>query len=462
MALVVIALLGLLIGFGLVYLPAKAAFAIPLVMLFLVLGLLFPFILVIFLLGLTPFRILWLAGGISPQELFYSVTFLGFLGFSVLRKFLRKTDPSYPTWNTPVALPIFCMGLLGLWGAAVAVLRGHAFAYWASDLNFILFFWLYFVVAVNFKGPGEIYRVFWPTLWITAGVVVWGFIRRLQAGGLFAGITPGFPRAMAFSSSFFILCLCLFLFSEPGRLRRRGFFWLTVFFGAHQFLSFVRVAWVSQLGTAGFLLLALPLSEKQRYLRWIGVFLVLTAIVVIVAWMLPTDNLLVKAPIHLTNRVMSVFTDTTGSGATMRTRYSEWGAALRKYAEHPFLGNGLGTEIRFVRYDFAKMPVTTERYIHSSYIYYLLNTGPLGLLVFIWFCLSAFRYGLEVYRKLPVSELKGLALGFSAAFVFQIFSSIAGNELNNPSRTIWTGFFLGALTVIDQWARRQGFSEKLK
>ena len=83
----------------------------------------------------------------------------------------------------------------------------------------------------------------------------------------------------------------------------------------------------------------------------------------------------------------------------------------------------------------------------------------LCVLVFLWFCGCGVTYGLKVYRSLPDSELKGLALGMTASFVFQIFSSIAGNELNNPSRTIWTGFFLGALAVIAHQPKQEEGSE---
>lgn len=260
---------------------------------------------------------------------------------------------------------------------------------------------------------------------------------------------------MAFSSTFFILCICLFLFSDPGRLRRKGLFLASCFFGLHQFLSFVRVTWISQIGTIGFILLVLPSPTKRRLLRWMGGIFVITSLVFTLSWILPTDNLVVKMPTYLMNRFLSIFTDVTGTGATIQTRYAEWKAALTQSAEHPWTGNGLGTQIQFIRYDFASHPLTTERYIHSSYIYYLLNTGPLGLAIFLWFILRAVKYGIRVYRGIAHADLKGLALGMTASLVFQIFSSIAGNELNNPSRTIWTGFFLGALAVIDREAKRR-------
>jgi len=458
MGIFLLALVGVAIGCGLVLLPFPTNGVILFALVLLILTFLYPFAVILFLLGITPFRILWLEGGIAPLEFLYSMTFLWLLGFSFLRILLRHGETPYRSGERSIVLPLVFMALVGIWGACIAIFRGHPFAHWASDLNFILFFWLYFAVSVSFTECRDIYRVLWPALWITAGVVVWGVIERLMESALFTGFTPGFPRGMAFSSSFFILSLCLFLFSEKGSLKRRGLFWASSFFGLHQFLSFVRVAWISQIGTAGFLLMVLPASEKRRFLRWTGVVFVVVSLLFSLSWMLPMENRFVKMPVYLMDRFMSIFTDTTGTGATMRTRYSEWEAALKQYLQHPFLGNGLGTQIQYVRYDYASLPLDTERYIHSSYIYYLLNTGPAGLLLFLWFCLCSVRYGLGVYQKLPVSELKGLALGMTACLVFQIFSSIAGNELSNPSRTIWTGFFLGSLAVIEREIRRKASS----
>ena len=455
MGIFLLALVGIAIGCGLVLLPFPANLVILFALALLMLTCLYPLAIILFLLGMTPFRILWLAGGISPLEFLYSMIFLWLLGFSILRLLLHPGDTPYLRGEKSIVLPLVSMAIVGIWGACIAIFRGHPFLHWASDFNFILFFLFYFSVSVTFTGHRDIYKVFWPTLWMTAGVVIWGVVKRLTESALFAGFTPGFPRGMAFSSSFFILSLCLFLFSEKGSVKRRGLFGVSVFFGLHQFLSFVRVAWISQIGTAGFLLMVLPISEKRRFLRWTGVVFILVSLMFSLSWMLPMENRFVKMPIYLMDRFMSIFTDTTGTGATMHTRYSEWKAALTQYLQHPLLGSGLGTQIQYVRYDYKNLPPTTERYIHSSYIYYLLNTGPLGLLVFLWFCLGSVRYGLGVYRKLPISELKGLALGMTACFMFQIFSSIAGNELNNPSRTIWTGFFLGSLAVIEREIRQR-------
>ncbi len=452
MTVVLLGLLGLLIGGGCAFLPFPVNLSVPFSLLTVLLMVKAPWCLIFFLLGITPFRILWGAGGIAPQELAYSLTFLFFLAFSFFQRFIRSQGREMD-WDPEIALPIGGMGLIGLFSTVVALFRGHPFAHWASDLNFILFFWFYFVVSASLRSLRELRRVLWMAGGTTAGVVLWGVYKRISERQLFAGITPGFAHGMAFSSSFFTISLCLFLFSEGRSLRKKRLFLATLFFGLHQLLSFVRVNWVSHLGAVGFIFLLAPSEKRGRLLRWIGSFLLIGAILVSVSLVLPSESSVIKMPTHWFDRLLSIFRDVSGSGLTVQTRYSEWGAALKTYAEHPFFGNGLGTEIQFIRYDFEKHPLTTERYIHSSFIYYLLNTGPFGLLVFLWFCIRSVRYGIRVVGEAPPS-LRGLALAFTASFVFQIFSSIAGNELNNPARTIWTGFFLGALTCIRRESKR--------
>lgn len=453
MKLLILAAVGVAIGLAIAWVPFPINLVIPAGVVLLILMVLYPLGIVVILLGLSTTRIFWRAGGIAPEELIYSLTFLVLLGASFLRELLRGETGRPPRWETPLALPVFCMGLLGLLWAVVGILRGHLFAHWTSDLNFILFFWLYFVIAVSAADTRDIYKVIWPTASVTIGVVLWGIASRIKEGTLFIGYIPGFAKGMAFSSTFFILSVCLFLFSERGTFRRKRFFLLSLFFGLHQFLSFVRVAWISQIGAASFLLLVFPASKRRSFLKGMGIFCLLMSLVFITSWVIPTDHPVVKTPTYLMNRFMSIFTDVGGEGVTMRTRYSEWGAALRKYTEHPILGHGLGTQIQYILYSYPRHPWTTERYIHSSYIYYLLNTGPIGLTVFLWFCFVSVRYGLQVYRRLPPSEPKGLALGMTASVVFQIFSAIAGNELSSPLRTLWTGFFLGTLAVIDRQTR---------
>jgi len=449
-----LALLGLLIGCTLTWWDFPLNLALPIFFFVLIMSIRFPAQLVVVLLGVSTMRILWLAGGIAPQELVYSFAFLFLLGISFIREFVRVKEELRPAWATPVALPIFCLGLVGIGATGVAILRGHLFAHWASDLNFILFFWLYFVVCFRFGGVRDIYRILWPTFWITIGVIVWALGKRLITQTLFVGLLPRFSRGAGFSSTLFLLSVCLFLFAEKGSLKRVGFFVASCFFGIHQFLSFVRTLWVAQIGTFGFLLLFLPFMVKRRFVRWTGILFLLASLLLSFSWVAPTDDLLVKMPTFIMNRFLSIFTDVTGAGPSMRTRYAEWEAALKKFMEHPLTGNGLGTQIQFIRYDYARLPLTTERYIHSSFIYYLLNTGPLGLAVFLWFCFCAVSYGIGVYRRAPTGELKGLALGMTSSLFFQILNSIASSELNHPARTIWTGFFLGALAVIDREARQ--------
>ena len=449
-----LALFGIAVGMSLVLLPFPANCAVPYALILLVLSVVRPWVVILFLLGMTPLRILWLAGGISPVELLYSLSFLWLLGISILRQFFRKPVAAPAAWRTPVVGVVWGMMGVGVWGALVGILRGHPFSHWTSDLNFILFFGLYFVVTVNVKDSRDLWKVLWLSMWVTAGVILWGIYRRISEGTVFYGIAPGFPRGMAFGSTFFILFTCLLLFSKGGSLKRTGLFFLTLFFGLHQILSFVRAIWIAQIAAVGFILMVLPFSEKHRLLRGLGAVCVLLSLLLSLFSVLPTENQVVKMSIHVMHRFLSIFIDVGGRGATMQTRYSEWTAALRKFSEHPLIGNGLGTEIQFIRYDYASLPLTTERYIHSSYIYYLLNTGPLGLLIFLWFCICCVTYGLRVYRALSDPELKGLSLGMTASVVFQIFASIAGSELSNPARTIWTGFFLGALAVIDREAKR--------
>ncbi|MBI4336087.1 MAG: hypothetical protein HY589_05475, partial [Candidatus Omnitrophica bacterium] len=74
----------------------------------------------------------------------------------------------------------------------------------------------------------------------------------------------------------------------------------------------------------------------------------------------------------------------------------------------------------------------------------------LGVISFLWFCLAFIKYGLATYRSLEKGADKGLCLGIVSGFSSLMVLSLAGPFLTSPALTMWLGFFMGALMIIDR------------
>jgi cell division protein FtsW (lipid II flippase) len=76
--------------------------------------------------------------------------------------------------------------------------------------------------------------------------------------------------------------------------------------------------------------------------------------------------------------------------------------------------------------------------------------GALGLLSFLWLYISLICYGISLYRKLKDDRDRTTALGISGAFLSLMIAALAGPLFTAPMVTVWVGFLMGVLLVLDK------------
>jgi O-antigen ligase len=109
-----------------------------------------------------------------------------------------------------------------------------------------------------------------------------------------------------------------------------------------------------------------------------------------------------------------------GSGAIqLGWRFLSWSTALRKFAQHPFIGVGIGDAPSFWAVNGAGNPVLVEHTTHNVFVDTLYQTGILG---FVFFLLVHGSYAwllLRAFARAPISELPYACalVGFYAAAV---------------------------------------------
>ena len=440
---------GIILGLGIVILPARIWISLVIGIFVLFFGIYKPMLLVILLLSICPFGKLWEPGGISIYELVYSLSFLLILVLSVVRRFLNTVFiDSKRDFATPITYPLLSLFLISLASAVISAIKGIPFVGWASDLNMILFYGLYFVVLYNFKTAKSVKIVF---LFLATALCLSMILFRIPVTRNSAVVVPrwGTFAASVYNLTVFFPVLSLALVSK-GRVKKIVYILVTAFLAIGIVLTFGRSRWLGLFGGMAFLSIFLPLFSKSRLLRFFFVGVVAVIVYILVCINFPSEHYVTKLPSLVWERLGSITRVQTEPPVV--SRLSESAALMKKVRAHPFMGNGLGATVTFTRRDYPMPFVETTRYIHNSYLFFLFKLGILGFFAFLWLCIAFVIYGIKVFQRLPEGIYKAIALGFMSSFVATLIASIAAPDLTSPIFSIYAGFLFGAVAVIDKTA----------
>lgn len=405
------------------------------------------------MLFVVPFNFLWMGVGISLPEVIYGFIFIMLAVSWFLKKIIFIEKSKAVNWRVLVPVAAF-LGAAAL-ACVIGVLRGHAFRQWGSDLNALMYYGMCFFAADFIKDRKTLHTVFM----VIFAAIVLGLLKGLYL--VFANFPPNIDMLdvqhirLSYAS---VLGLALFMISTAVSVsltawkERVPFILFSVFLAMMILASLARSLWIAGLFGLAVLFLASRQFEKNNLLKLACLGVLLTSLYFAVAMSFPAGNPLFNFANSIEKRYHSIFT--AMDEPSIMTRQAEWNEAFRRAIRHPVLGNGLGTEITYFRYDqwFGAQTWITTRYVHNAYLSLFLNTGLFGLTLFLWMCYSLIRYGFSLSRKLINGLDKGFALGISCAMLALMVASMAGPLLISPMVTMWFGFFIGALTIIEKAA----------
>lgn len=456
MGLLFLAVFGVLTGYAIVYFEPASRWAVPGLLLTGLAFVIRPLWIVGALLSVATLRLVWQAGeGIAPLELAYSLTFLLLLARTFLRHgFVAASDGEKETFKSPIALPLIVFLLLAGCTAVLAFLQGHAFVAWASDLNMILFYAFYFVIVGATRSPQELDRVFIALSLVTAFAVFRSAYEEISTRSfefvLYGETVIKFPIASAFSLILFFVLLSIVLFMRQKNEKWFFLVLLCILFGVHQILASVRSRWLGAIAALMAIFLVTSPPQKGRFLRPLSFLALCLTFLLAVSLTVPAlfQNPALDFMQMIQKRFATIFKGR--ADPTTEARFLEWKAAVKEIRDHPWLGSGLGKGVAYFDTTLYHPRTVTTRYIHNSYLFFLLNMGWVGLLAFLWLCVSFVFYGLRVFHSVEDPYYKGMVLGCWSAFIALLVAAFAGASLNDSALTIWAGFLMGTVTVIDR------------
>lgn len=249
--------------------------------------------------------------------------------------------------------------------------------------------------------------------WIIAAIIAAQIIPTISGLFMYAGQTGLFftDETMRLGNSGVgvylaeITALCLVFFMDSQRMSLTLLFGgLTALFGAGLFFSFGRSGWL------GFLFAVVIIGLMRR--RWI--LFVLPILLVLVVLFVPAIGQ------RFSDVLSSDHTAVTSS--TFADRVGYWQAALEVYPNH-LLGVGFGKG----RYYVGEYRGTAPNMIHNDYISVLLDTGLIGLCVFILWQIQWVRALFSTYRNASSGFDQTFSMAVFTIFVASLLMRITDN-----------------------------------
>ncbi|MCK4829781.1 O-antigen ligase family protein, partial [bacterium] len=131
-------------------------------------------------------------------------------------------------------------------------------------------------------------------------------------------------------------------------------------------------------------------------------------------------------PVSVVERVEGTFveqgtrTDVVSIGeSNLETagRTELWDKALNYFFKNPLLGTGYNT-----------YHILAGRDTHNSYLKFMAEQGIIGLFIYLWLYVLAFKSGWRLYRRADEELVKALGFGFMCAVVVSVVANFFGDR----------------------------------
>jgi len=207
------------------------------------------------------------------------------------------------------------------------------------------------------------------------------------------------------------LPLALIAFNVMNWKRKSGLLVLSLLLAACLLLTFARGAWMGFL--VGFLFLFIFAGGKR-----LAIALIVFALLI--------SSAVLFAPHKISEQVVSFAK--LGRDLSSTDRLLIWKTGWRMFSDRPVFGHGLNTFMSvFEKYrppDYKDIV-----YAHNCFLQMAAETGIIGFLIFLWFCVSIFIRAFSNFFGASDRFLKATAIGAAACIIATLTNSLVDTNL---------------------------------
>jgi O-antigen ligase len=354
--------------------------------------------------------------------------------FWLIKMFLMK---KFDLVRNPLNIPIAAFLVATAIGVIMAVdfkhsLKGYMTLGWIS---------IFFLFVNNVKDETQFKKLVRILILITTIAGAYAIFQHFTRIDIFGNVkyvqksfarSPGFFNSPQTFGNYILLVLPvvfgLSFYSNNRREKRwlqlSGLIVLTAII-----FSYTRGVWLGLIG--GLIFMAILRSKKL-------LFLVVTGIIIgsLFLVFLPSSK--------FAQRVNRTFK----SGRPVGDRIYFWEGSLRIIRDYPITGLGWeGFRLVYPKYKPAKGRQLVC-HAHNNFIDMAVDSGLLGLGIFIWLLVTIYKVGFHVFKKLEDGYFKGIAWGFLGSFTAFLIAGLSQYNFGDSEVVMLFYFLLGMVMVI--------------
>jgi len=354
--------------------------------------------------------------------------------FWVVRMFLTG---KFQLARNPLNIPIAAF----LVAVAIGVIMAVDFKYSLKGYMTLGWISIFFLTVNNIKDVNQFKRLIRILILITTIAGAYGIFQHLARIDFFGNVKylhPSLPRSTGFFNApltfgnyiLLVLPMVIGLSSYSKKGREKRWLWLSglIILTAIIF-SYGRGVWLGLIGGLTFM----AILRSKRLLLF-----VLTGIIVCstVLFILPSSK--------FSQRIMETIKSTRPVGD--RIYFLEGG--LKIIRDYPITGVGWeGFRKVYPRYKPAEA-LESGCNAHNNFLDVAVDSGLLGLGIFIWLLLTIYKVGFQIFKRLDNGYFKGIAWGFLGSFTAFLIAGLSQYNFGDSEVVMLFYFLLGMVMVI--------------
>jgi O-antigen ligase len=347
--------------------------------------------------------------------------------------------------KNPLNLPVASFLVI----AGVGALLGTDARYSLKAYSGLCWMTMFFLVATNVNDERRFKRLIGVLVLIVtiagAYAIFQHFSRADFLGNLkylrkSLGRSPGFFNSPQTFGNYLLLAFPLVLgLSFYGNQKEKRWFQLsTVPLLAGILFSYVRGVWIGVV--CG--LLVMGMLRSRKFLFYL---VAIMGVVILVFFSLPS--------LKFSRRIVK---ETFKSSRPLGDRLDFWKGSLRIIRDYPVMGVGWeGFRLVYPRYE-PKASQQPACHAHNNFMDIGVGSGLVGLGVFIWLILVAYKYAWEIYKR-QAGYFKGIAWGFLGSLTAFLIGGLSQYNFGDSEVVMLFYFLLGMVMVIPGIVNRDSY-----
>ena len=375
------------------------------------------------------------AKGIGLIDILFSIIFFGGLIIWFLRKF-TKGESVIRGGSDLILVSFLIYAFFGIFLASA-----YGFSFFKGFREFLLFvpYLLYMPIREYINGKKQVDVVIWSLIIVIVVVGTVDIVRyrlNMTVAQYFWQVISG--REAAFESLFMSGVILLATFYAAREYNRVI---VTIALGLSAVslaITFSRGYWIGAVIGVGFLMIFSPGEARKRLVILSSISLLVSIAIVYILFPKIFSDIFEG----LVTRLAA-----TGLGdISLRNRFAESSAVLKKVADSPIIGYGLGSFFSF--YNLIFQQTSTTWYIHNVYLFMMFKFGVVGTMLYLSFYFMKMFDAIKLALNYNSSFEKIIMTGFVSIMLVMLIISVTSPQFYDRASVLILSVFWG---VIDSY-----------